>query len=177
MKEFLESLLDQDLEPNFRPKSPCKCPKLAKIVDKHKAQQAHKHKAPNFDSSQEREGTTDDNIPLIVKKMQAQPQKWPKPQHTHRRVNIKSDCSDLDNGKDNQRRSIPVVVDITSDHEMDIDQQPSSSISSTSTPLRRPNTLPRALDFGRGRGNFPPANWTSVTKGCECGFINGHDKL
>ena len=46
MNEFLESLLDQDLEPNFRPKSPCKCPKLAKAVDKQKAQPASKHKAP-----------------------------------------------------------------------------------------------------------------------------------
>ena len=27
-KEFLESILDQDLEPNFRPEPPCKCPKI-----------------------------------------------------------------------------------------------------------------------------------------------------
>ena len=32
-REFLESLLDHDLVPNFRPKSPCKCPKLAKPAD------------------------------------------------------------------------------------------------------------------------------------------------
>ena len=44
-KDFLESLLDQDLEPNFRPKTACKCPKLANIVDKQKAQPASKHKA------------------------------------------------------------------------------------------------------------------------------------
>ena len=74
MKEFLESLLDQDLEPHCRPKSPCKCPKLAKIVDKQKAQQASKHKAPNSDSSQERQATTDNNIPLTVRKMQVSPQ-------------------------------------------------------------------------------------------------------
>ena len=30
-KEFLESILDQDLEPNFRPEQPCKCPKIAKL--------------------------------------------------------------------------------------------------------------------------------------------------
>ena len=30
-KEFLESISDQDLEPNFRPKQPCKCPKIARL--------------------------------------------------------------------------------------------------------------------------------------------------
>ena len=34
-KEFLESLLNQELIPNFRPKSPCKHPNIAKLVDKH----------------------------------------------------------------------------------------------------------------------------------------------
>ena len=32
-KEFLESVLDQDLEPNFRPKHPCACPKVARLSD------------------------------------------------------------------------------------------------------------------------------------------------
>ena len=32
-KEFLESILDQDLEPHFRPKHPCRCPKVAKLSD------------------------------------------------------------------------------------------------------------------------------------------------
>ena len=50
-----------------------------------------------------------------------------------------------------------------------VDQQPI-----TSTPLRRPNTLPKILSFGKGRGNFPVANWTSLAKGCGCRF-NGHD--
>ena len=31
-KEFLESILDHDLEPNFRPKQPCRCPKVAKLL-------------------------------------------------------------------------------------------------------------------------------------------------
>ena len=30
-KEFFKSILDQDLEPNFRPKQPCGCPKIAKL--------------------------------------------------------------------------------------------------------------------------------------------------
>ena len=34
-KEFLESLLNQELIPYFRPKSPHKCPNFAKLVDKH----------------------------------------------------------------------------------------------------------------------------------------------
>ena len=48
---------------------------------------------------------------------------------------MRSDWSDSDDSKDNQARGKPVVVDITSGHEMDKDQEPS-----TSTPLRRPNT-------------------------------------
>ena len=42
-------------------------------------------------------------------------------------------------------------------------------------PLRRPNTYPKVLSLGRGRGNFPLANWTSVAKGHGCRFINGDD--
>ena len=30
-REFLESILDQDLEPSFRPKQLCRCPKGAKL--------------------------------------------------------------------------------------------------------------------------------------------------
>ena len=61
------------------------------------------------------------------------------------------------------------------DNEVDMNQQPSSSTPSTSTTLRRPNILPRALSFGRGSGNFPLTNRTRVAEGCGCGFINGHD--
>ena len=50
-KEFLESLLNQELIPNVRPKSPCKCPNFAKLVDKHWAQLAGEHKSANSDSS------------------------------------------------------------------------------------------------------------------------------
>ena len=31
------------------------------------------------------------------------------------------------------------------------------------------------MSLGRGRGNFPLVNWTSVAKGCECRCINGCD--
>ena len=67
--------------------------------------------------------------------MQAQAQKWPRKQQTHRKLNVRSDWSDSDDGKDNQAKGNPVVVDNTSDQEMDIEQHPS-----TYTPLRRPNT-------------------------------------
>ena len=71
-KEFLESLLNQDLVPNFRPKSPCKCPNFAKLAYKHKVQLASKHKAPNSDSIQVKHVTTHDSIPVTVGKAQAQ---------------------------------------------------------------------------------------------------------
>ena len=59
----------------------------------------------------------------------------------------------------------------------DTDPQPSTSYTSASVPLRCPNTYPKVLSLGRGRGrgNFPLANWTSLAKGCGCGIINGHD--
>ena len=46
-----------------------------------------------------------------------------------------------------------------------MDQQPS-----TSDHLKRPNTWPKVLTYGRSRGKFPLATWTSVTKGhgCRC---------
>ena len=31
-KEFLESILDWDLEPNFRPKQSCRCPQVTKAI-------------------------------------------------------------------------------------------------------------------------------------------------
>ena len=104
--------------------------------------------------------------------MQTQVQKWPRKQQTHRKINVRSDLSDSDDGKDNQAKGKPVVVDITSDYEMDIDQQ-----TSTSTHLRRPNTWPKVLSFGRGRGKFPLANWTSITKGCRHGLNKRCDIL
>ena len=37
------------------------------------------------------------------------------------------------------------------------------------------NFLPKVLSFGRGRGKFPLANWTSVTKVHGCRFISRCD--
>ena len=33
-KEFLESLVDRNLDKNFRHKTPCKCPKVARMSDR-----------------------------------------------------------------------------------------------------------------------------------------------
>ena len=121
----------------------------------------HKHKAPNSDSSQDRYVTTNDNIPVMVRKKQAQ--NWPRKQQTYRKIDQKSDWSDSDDDKDSQARGRSIVYDITSNQEKDWDQQPI-----TTAPLRRLKTLIKVLTCGRGRGNFPLANWTSVTKGCGC---------
>ena len=102
-------------------------------MDNHKAHLASKHEAPNSDSSQDRDVTIDDNIPVMVELYD----------------------------KDSQSRGRPIVYDITFEQETDADQQPI-----TTAPLRRPNTWPKVLTCGRGRGKFPLANWTSVTKGC-----------
>ena len=56
-----------------------------------------------------------------------------------------------------------------------VDQQSSTSTPSTSTPLRRPNTYPKVLSLGRGRGKFPLAYCTSMTKGCGCRLPSKHD--
>ena len=82
---------------------------------------------------------------------------------------MRSNWSDWDDGKDNQARGKSIVYDITSDQEADMDQHPS-----TSAPLRRPNSWPKVLTYGRGRGKFPLANWTSMTKGHGCGHNSKH---
>ena len=40
----------------------------------------------------------------------------------YRKIDVRSEWSDSDNGKDNQVRGKPFVVDITSDNEMEMDQ-------------------------------------------------------
>ena len=83
-------------------------------------------------------------------------------------MNKTSDWSDSDDHKYSQVRGKPVVHDISSDQETDTDQP-----TTVAAPLRRPNTWPKVLICGRGRGKFPLANWTSVAKGHGCS--NRHD--
>ena len=42
----------------------------------------------------------------------------------HRKIEVRSDWSDSDDGKDNQARSKPSVIDTTSDQKANIDLQP-----------------------------------------------------
>ena len=149
-KEFLGSLLNQDLEPNFWTKSPCKCPIFSKL--------ARTHKVPKPSSSQAKHYTNPDNIPVTGGLMQAQ--KLPRKQQMQKKIKMRSDWSDSDDDKDSQARGKPIIHDISSDQETDTNQQ-----TTVATPLRRPNMWPKVLTCGRGRGKFPYANWTSVAKG------------
>ena len=90
-----------------------------------------------------------------------------------RKIDQKSHWSDSEDDKGNQARSNPIDIPPTQDTA----PQPSIPYASTSAPLTCPNTCPEVLNLGRGRGrgNFPLANWTSLAKGCGCRFINGHD--
>ena len=67
-KEFFESILDQDLEPNFRPKQPCKCPKLAKLANSQWTKELHLQMTTTSDNRE----TVNDNIPLTIRNMEAQ---------------------------------------------------------------------------------------------------------
>ena len=138
-RSFFELILDQDLEPNFRPIPYCKCPKLAKLTDRQITQETNKPKAPTSDNKQ----TTNDKIPSTVRKIHLQAQRQPRQQQTHRKIDVKSDWSDLDDGKDDQARSNPIIVDSTSVQEATIDPQPSTSNFNASMPLRRPSTYPK----------------------------------
>ena len=80
---------------------------------------------------------------------------------------MRSDWSDSDD-KDSQARGKPVIHDVSSDREIDTDQQ-----TTVAAPLRRPNTWPKVLTCGKARGKFPLANWTSVAKGHRNN--DGHD--
>ena len=83
-KEFLESILDQDLEPNFRPKQPCKCPKIARLSDSQFIQDSKLKMTTN---SKE---TMQDNIPLTVKNMEMQDPKQSRPPKPIRKIHCNS---------------------------------------------------------------------------------------
>ena len=71
-KEFLESIFNQDLEPNFRPTQPCKCPKIAKLSDSQFLQESNLKTTTN---SKETVKTVNDNMPLAVRNMEDQASK------------------------------------------------------------------------------------------------------
>ena len=102
-KEFLVTLLNQDLEPNFLLKT-CTCPSFSKL-----------------NNSQEGHNAPPDNIITSVRMKQTH--KWPRRQQTQKRVEMKSDWSDSDDGKDNQVRKRPIRHDISSDWEKETEDK------------------------------------------------------
>ena len=82
-----------------------------------------------------------------------------RPPKPSRRPSYHSDWSDSDNDKDNQARA-----PITSTPEKN--PQPSTSYAREDAPLRRPNTYPKVLTFGRGN-MAPLASWNNITLGCR----------
>ena len=57
--------------------------------------------------------------------------KQPRKQQRHNRVDMRSDWSDSDDGKDNQARKRPIVHHVTSDWETDMDEK-----TTAAAPLR-----------------------------------------
>ena len=49
--EFLESFLDQNLEPNFRPKQSCTCPKVSRLSDNQLIQDTKLKKTRQMDNA------------------------------------------------------------------------------------------------------------------------------
>ena len=130
-KEFLESMLD-------RPKTTCKCPKIAQMSDGELIQDVKIRRL------RERDNMTETQV------------RPPKPS---RRTPIPSDWSD-DDGKVDQTRA-PIAK------PMPQDPQPSTSFdASASQTLRRPNTHPKVLTFGRGK--LAPLASGTMTMGCRC---------
>ena len=145
-KDFLESVLDQNVEPNFRPKHPCACCKIAKLLNNDLIQDTKLRMAREAGK---------DNIPL--RNMETQDPDQSRPQKPDGK--IPSDWSDSDEGKDDQASAKPLDI-----------QEPQSSTSFVNEPLRQPNTYPKVLNLGRGRGMTLLANWTNENNGCGHGI-------
>ena len=88
--DYLGILLNQDLEPNFQPKT-CACTSFSKLTKSLDTSRPG--------NSQEGHNTPPDNIPTSVRMMQTH--KQPRKQQKQKKVDMKSDWSDSDDGKDN----------------------------------------------------------------------------
>ena len=136
-KEFLESVVDQNLEANFRPKTSFKCPKVARVSDTELIQDVKLRKVRQMDNMIETQ------------------ERPPKPD---RRTPIPSDWSNSDDGKDDQAKA-PIAKTIPQDPQL------STSFGTyASETLRRPNTCPKVLTFGRGK-LAPLGSGTGITIG------------
>ena len=56
-KEFLETIVDRNLDKSFRPKTPCKCPKVAKMLDREVIMDAKQRKTDTVTETQARPPT------------------------------------------------------------------------------------------------------------------------
>ena len=56
-KEFLETLVDRNLDKNFRPKTPCKCPKVTKMSDREVIMDAKQRRMDKVTETQARPPT------------------------------------------------------------------------------------------------------------------------
>ena len=118
-KEFLESMLDRNLETNFRPKTACKCPKIAQISDGELIQDVKIRRL------REKDNTTETQV---------------RPPRPSRSTPIPSDWSD-DDGKDDQARA-PLAKPIPQD------SQPSTSFgTSTSQTFKKTQHLSESFNF------------------------------
>ena len=71
-KEFLETVLDQELQPNFGPKCPCTCPKVANMSENQFVQ------VPKLKIAKEMDR---DNTPVTERTMEIQNPSNPEPHH------------------------------------------------------------------------------------------------
>ena len=147
-KEFLSTLLNQDLEPNYRPKSPCSCCPFSELANGQEASRPvnsrEEHYAPLT------------NIFTSVRMTQTYNR--PRRQQKQKKEEIQSDCStDSDDTKYNQDRKKPIRHDIASDLETEIEDDQDSVIEA---PLRRPNTMPKVLNSRIKI--YLLSSWTSV---------------
>ena len=95
----MESVLDQELQPNFRPKHSCTCPKVARMSDNQFIQNAKLKMAKQMDR---------DNIPVTERTMGTQDPKQSRPPKPN--MKIPSDWSNSEDGKDDQARAKPVLL-------------------------------------------------------------------
>ena len=131
--------MDQNLEPNYRPRHYCTCPKVARLSDIQVIQDVQARYLEQMDNAS-------------LHDSQDRP---PKPS---RRPFYHSDWSDFNNDKDSQAWAPPTRQD----------PQHTTSCTRTDTPLRRPNTYPKVLTFGRGN-MAPLANGLTIGHRHGCG--------
>ena len=137
-RDFLQSVVDQNVEPNFRSRHNCTCPKVARLSDIQVIQDVQARHLEQIDNAS-------------IHDSQDRP---PKPS---RRLSYHLDWSDLDDDKDSQALAPPTNAPKQ-------DPQPTTSHTRTDAPLRRPNTQSKVLTFGRVN-MAPLVNW--FTMGCR----------